>query len=380
MTGPVATAAAATTSLRIVRLYHSAVVAAFRQRDREMRTLGVHGALVAPRSWNEGGVDVHLEDHGDRFVTPVPTVGRHPYRFWFRPLALFRILRRTAREQIDLLDIHEEPAALATAQIRLTARLAGIRAPFVLYSAQNIEKRFPPPFRWFERSALRHAAGAYVCNEEAGRILRRKGFAGVLEVLPLGVDVERFAPAPDRPAAPELRIGYVGRLEEHKGVHVLIEAVRAVPRATLEIVGDGPHRPVLDDLIGRWGLAGRVRISGFAAHGALPERYRTFDVVVVPSLERSNWIEQFGRVAVEAMASGVPVVATATGSLPEVVGDAGLLVPPEDPMALAAAIERLSADPSLRDELGRRGREASARFSWSRVAADHVALYRRVLS
>lgn len=345
-----------------------------------MARCGVSASLIAPEQWNEGGRSVRIGDgDGDGFVTSVPSLGTHPYRFVYRPLALLNAFRRGARQGVDVLDIHEEPAALATAQIRLTAWLAGIRAPFLLYSAQNIEKRYPPPFRWFERSALRRAAGAYVCNEEAGRILRRKGFTGALEVLPLGVDVERFSPASHRSIGQELRLGYVGRLEEHKGVQVLIEALRAVPQATLDIVGDGPHRPVLEDLIQRWGLAARIRICGFADHDALPERYRSFDALVVPSLQRPNWIEQFGRVAVEAMASGVPVVAMDTGSLPEVVGDAGLLVPPEDPMALAAAIERLSADPALREELGRRGREASARFSWSNVAAGHVALYRRVL-
>jgi glycosyltransferase involved in cell wall biosynthesis len=83
-------------------------------------------------------------------------------------------------------------------------------------------------------------------------------------------------------------------------------------------------------------------------------------------------------VAVEAMASGVPVVASASGSLPEVVGDAGLLVPPGDPAALRAALRDLAGNPERRRELGGRGRARAARFSWSSVAQAHLALYQEV--
>ena len=98
-----------------------------------------------------------------------------------------------------MIDIHEEPFALATAEILLLRRLRRQRAPYVLYSAQNIDKRYPPPFRWLERWALRHAAGLSVCNSEAGRICERKGLPGPATLIPLGVDVERFSPAPAGP-------------------------------------------------------------------------------------------------------------------------------------------------------------------------------------
>ena len=91
------------------------------------------------------------------------------------------------------LDLHEEPFGVAVAEVLFIRWLRRRHVPFVVYSAQNIEKRYPPPFRWFERWSLRRAAGAYTCNVEASRILRAKGLAGPAVVIPLGVDISRFA-------------------------------------------------------------------------------------------------------------------------------------------------------------------------------------------
>ena len=94
--------------------------------------------------------------------------------------------------------MHEEPFGLAVAEVLVLCRLRSRPIPFVVSSAQNIDKRYPPPFRWFERWSLRRAAGAYTCNPEAGEILRRKGLPVAPVLLPLGVDVERFQPT-ERP-------------------------------------------------------------------------------------------------------------------------------------------------------------------------------------
>ena len=102
-------------------------------------------------------------------------------------------------------------------------------------------------------------------------------------------------------------------------------------------------------------------------------------MVAVPSLETPSWIEQFGRVAVEAMASGVAVVASDSGSLPEVVAEAGILVPPDDVGALAAALGRLRDRPGERARLAGAGRRRAARYGWDQVAARQLELYRTVV-
>lgn len=361
--------------MRVLRVAHHGVVSAWRERERALRAAGVDVGLISARRWNEGGRDVDLEAGDDRFVRGAATLGTHPNAFAYDPRPLWRALG--ARP--DLLDLHEEPFSLATAEVLALRALRRRRTPYVLYSAQNLDKRYPIPFRWFERWALRGAAGAYVCNVEAGEILIRKGLRGPARLIPLGVDVERFSPS-DRSAPRELPvIGYVGRLEPHKGVDVLLRAAAERPRWRIEITGDGPARDELRRLAVSLGIDERVSFLGFASGDELAERYRRLDAITVPSLPWPGWLEQFCRVAVEAMAAGVPVVASRSGAIPDVVGDAGVLVPPGEPAALVDALDGV-LDPvrwtALREDGGRRAQE----FAWERVAASHRAFYEDVLT
>jgi glycosyltransferase involved in cell wall biosynthesis len=332
--------------------------------------------LATARCWNEGGKDVRYTPEADDFAVPVRTLGRHPNAFVFDPRPIWRLLG----EHWDILDIHEEPCSLATAELLALRALRARRTPFLLYSAQNLLKRYPPPFRWIERWALARAAGAYVCNVEAGSILRAKGLRGELREIPLGVDTSRFAPSEHAPPSGRLRIGYVGRLESHKGVDVLLEAVSGIPEATLEIIGAGPEADALASLSSRLGLTGRVSFRGFVDQRLLPDVYRTFDVVVVPSRPSPGWREQFCRVAVEAMASGVPLVVSDTGALPEVVGEGGLLVKPDDPDALRAVLRGILADPDLWRRTRQAALDRAPGFAWSAVVESHKGLYDDVLT
>lgn len=367
--------AAAVRVHRILRLSHSAVVPEWRERERKLRRRGFEVTLVTAKTWYEGGRLVRFDPVSDGFARAAHTLGRHPNLFLFDPRLLWQVLG----EQWDVIDIHEEPCALATAEVLLLRWARRQRAPFVLYSAQNIEKRYPPPFRWMERWALRHAAGLSVCNRAAGRIVERKGFTSHATLIPLGVDVERFSPADREPPKEGMaHIGYVGRLADHKGVDVLLRSLARLEGVTLELVGAGPEEGSLRELATILGLGGRVSFAGSSGHEELPLRYRSFDAVVVPSVPTPAWEEQFCRVAIEAMASGVPVVASRSGALPEVVGEAGLLVDPGDEQSLAVALERLAGDPSLWMRLRRAGLERAREFTWDAVAAHYDTLYREV--
>ncbi len=329
-------------------------------------------SLVTARAWNEGGTVVPFEANGDDFAIGVRTWGQHPNVFVFDPRPLWHRLA----EGWDVIDIHEEPCSLATAEILLLRALRAIRTPFVLYSAQNIDKHYPPPFRWIERWAVRHVAAVSVCNQAAGQILRRKGLRGRVVEIPLGVDVGRHTPAARNAPSEELRIGYVGRLEAHKGIGVLLESMAPRPTWTLAIVGGGPAEPDLRRRAEVLGLVERVNFVGPVDHGALPATYRSFDVVAIPSVPTPRWEEQFCRVAVEAMASGVPVVASRSGALPEVIGDAGILAAPGDADELRRALDRVASDPRGWEKLRQAGLERAARFSWESVADDYLKLYR----
>lgn len=360
--------------MRVLRIAHHGVVDAWRERERALSAAGAEVRLVSARRWNEGGRRVGLAARGEDGVVGAHTVGRHPSVFAYSPRVLWRELSRSP----DIVDLHEEPNSLAVAETLAIMRLKRLKAPVLLYSAQNIDKRFPIPFRWFERHALRSAAGAYVCNEEAGRILVRKGLVGACSQIPLGVDAAALAPAAKTGPNEHPVVGYVGRLEAHKGVDVLLRAAALEPRWHVEITGGGPELESLRGLARELGIAERVSFLGFASGPELRDRYAALDVLAVPSRDTQSWLEQFCRVAVEAMAAGVPVVASDTGAIPDVVGGVGVLVKPDDPRALATAIGD-SLEPSTWAVMRRRGLERAPDFAWAKVADRHLELYRDVL-
>ena len=364
--------------MRALRVSHSAVVDAWRNRERAMRDLGVEVSQLSAREWDEGGVTVALQPRPGEDVIGVATIGRHPALFLYDPRPIWTALGG----QWDVIDIHEEPFALATAEILLLRRLRRQRAPYVLYSAQNIEKRYPVPFRWFERWSLRHAAGVSVCNRDAGRIVEEKGYPGHATLIPLGVDTAHFRPQSDGShghpaAASRIAVGYVGRLESRKGVEVLLEAARLEQCLEVHVAGAGPGAGALAETVQRLGLSGRVIVVGSLEQAELPAFYRSVDVLAVPSLTTPQWAEQFGRVAVEAMACGTPVVASDSGALPDVVAGAGLVVPEGDPRALADALVFAARDCGLRDRLRSAGLERAAAMTWTEVARRHVDMYER---
>ena len=177
--------------------------------------------------------------------------------------------------------------------------------------------------------------------------------AGRVEVAPPGLDN---------------RVLYVGRVTRHKGLGQLIRAVGLVEGATLEVSGEGWWKPAAEKLVARLGLESRVRFLGWLARLELDAAYRRAGVVAVPSL----WPEPFGMVGLEAMARGRPVVASATGGIPEWLadGETGLLTPPGDVRALAGALERLLDDADLRARMGAAGAEHVRRRFTANV---HVA-------
>jgi glycosyltransferase involved in cell wall biosynthesis len=210
----------------------------------------------------------------------------------------------------------------------------------------------------------------------ADRLLAAGLDPGRVHVIPSGVDLGRFAgPRPDpAPDLPRPRVLFVGRLAAQKGVATLLEAVGLLrSRAAVVLVGDGPLRPALERQADRLG-PGRVRFQGFVPHAEVPAWLAAADVLVLPSV-----YEELGSVLLEAMAAGLPVVASAVGGIPDALAAAGRLVPPCDPAALAAAVDELLDDPVLAAELGDAARRRAAAFSWDVLAGRVLEVYREVV-
>ena len=224
------------------------------------------------------------------------------------------------------------------------------------------------------RRALRRAARVVACARSLAASARTldPGVAPRLTVVPNGVDPTRFA---DGPAFVHRRpyVVAVGRLVRQKGFDVLLEAFGRV-RATkvdLLLAGDGAERAALEAAGQRLGLGDRLQFLGARGPEVVASLYRGALLAACPS----RW-EGLPVVCLEAMASGLAIVATTVDGIPDAVsdGETGLLVPPDDPIALAAALERLLHDPALRSRLGSTGqRVAVERFAWPRIATAYLA-------
>jgi glycosyltransferase involved in cell wall biosynthesis/GT2 family glycosyltransferase len=365
--------------VRVLRISHSSVVDSWRGRERALRRRGVHIALLTARRFDEGGSTVTLAPRPGEPVTGVGTWGKHPALFVYDPRPIWRALA----QPWDVIDVHEEPFALATAEVLLLRALRRSRTPVILYTAQNIRKHYPIPFRWFERRALRAASGISACNDEAAAIAIEKGFPGVARVIPLGIDPDEFSPldwvAQTGPATADERIivGFAGRLVPEKGAAVLIDAVARDARLVARIAGDGSQSGDLHARADALGVGKRIEFVGAVPSENIAEFYRSIDVLAIPSLPTPSWTEQFGRVAVEAMACGAPVVASDTGALPDVVGGAGIVVPPGDATALAGAL--VEAGGARREELREAGFARVGKCTWDAVAGDYLNLYASAL-
>jgi glycosyltransferase involved in cell wall biosynthesis len=232
-----------------------------------------------------------------------------------------------------------------------------------------------PLTRWIWRRADR----IIVTSDSLGRFAQRTWPALRYAVIPDGVDLVRFHPRP-RQARQRgtVRCLAVASLVERNGLAGLLRAVAILEpgRVELEIVGTGPEERPLRALAESLGIAGRVTFTGALEQAAVAQRYREADIFTLVTADVSP-----RGVFAEAMASGLPIVGPDVGAVPEVVRDGwnGVLVPPGDPRALAAAIRHLAASPHARAEMGRRNRAgAEQHLSWDRITGRHLTIYNGV--
>jgi len=301
--------------------------------------------------------------------------------FAYEPGPIVAALRR---HRPHLIDLNHEPYSVACAEVLTLCSWYAPQAVVVLQTCQNIFHRYPPPFNWLERRALRRVAAAHVCSETVRELLRAKGFKNPVAIVPFGVDTEAFCQR--RPFSRESKdtptIGFVGRMLPGKGLNILADALAQLGSVkwNVVLVGDGPERKSFETTLAARGLLDRAHFTGAISYDRVPDLYQQMDLLVVPTQTTDRIREQFGRVLVEAMASGLPVIGSTCGAIPEVIDDAGLIFPEGNSAALATALRRLLLDVGLREELTRAGRRrVMEHYSWERVADQMHELFWQVL-
>ena len=381
--------------MRIAMLSKAVVIGAYQRKLEELACIpGVELTVLAPTVWRDSRGETRLErrfTQGYRLVETSIAFSGH-FHVHFYP----RLGRDLALIGPDLLHIDEEPYNVAAWQAMRWA--ASDAVPALFFTWQNLLRRYPPPFNWFERHNYRHAAHAIAGNQEAASVLQTKGFARSISVIPqFGVDPALFHPpqrpqrGPYHPAREGVVVGYAGGLIPEKGVASLLRAVAACNRATerddadsavchVLIAGQGPEKAALAALADDLGMMRDLTFLGRIGSTAMPDFYASIDILVLPSLTMPNWKEQFGRVLIEAMACGVPVIGSSSGEIPHVIGEAGLVFPEGDVNALAQSLAELARSPEARRRLGQRGRQrVLAHYTQQRIAEETYAVYRQIL-
>ena len=364
--------------VRVVRIYHAGRSRSHRARERALAAAGARVTLIVPSNWTEGGPDRVLESECfDVLELPVRRpndVNRHTYS------SSGDLRAAIAGASPDLVDLHEEPFS---AVVRQALGVIAPEIPTLAYTAQNLDKRFPPPFPRWERAAFARLSAVYPCSRQAASVVRGRGFGGLVDVMPLGFDKSVFFAGNQRHDAGTFVVSLIGRLVPEKGIYEALQAFQALRRnraARLSIVGDGPLAAQLPTWLDDLGIADSVSLSPWGSAEVVAAQYRTSHVVLVPSRSTSRWVEQFGRMIIEAQACGAVVVGFASGTIPEVARDHGRLCAEGNSQGLANALRGLADDPTEWHRLRSGALGDVHAFTWESVAAQQIALYESVLT
>ncbi len=367
--------------MRVLMISKTFVASTSQRKLEELaKCPGIELTLITPPYWqsDDGSKQVlePLFTSGYRMII-TPMVFNGHFHIYYYP-QLGKIMREV---RPDIVHIDEEAYNVATFQAMRLARKHMIPALFVAW--QNIYRNYPPPFRQLELHNYRHAHLALAGNLDVAEVLKRKGFKGPIRILPLSVDpaiYQRSVPRAPRATGAPFTIGYIGRLVEPKGLTQLIEALPGLPEyCRVVFIGHGPMKSELQELSAHLGVANRVTFKDAVPPQDVPREMQQMDVFVLPSLTRPNWMEQFGRVLIEAMACETPVIGSSSGEIPRVIGDAGLIFPEGSAHELSARIRQLLDDPALYTQLATRGRQrVLEHYTQERIAQQIFEAYQEM--
>lgn len=355
--------------MRLLVVSHPAVIGENQRVYLRLLELGWDVTIVVPHRWSH--------EYADGPFVPEPLAGlegrlRHarvlfpgrPGRHVYvePPRRIVRAVRP------DVAFVEEETYTPVAAQWGYALQRAGV--PYGVQADENLDRPLPAPARATRRFVLDSAAFVAARSPSAARLVRRWG--GTLPTPLVPHPVPEHEPGPTT-ARGGFTVGYAGRFVAEKGLVELADAVGALgPPARLLLIGDGPLRVALEARPG-------VEVRTGVAHEHMREHYADMDVLALPSRTTPTWAEQFGRVLVEALMAGLPIVGSSSGEIPWVVQSTGggIVFPEGDVGALTGALRDLRDDPERRTQLARAGRAQAVRLFGERAATNalHDALH-----
>jgi len=345
---------------RLLIVSHACVLPANQSVFVFLADRGWETDVVVPDHWAheyaEGSVAAAKLASLEARLHPLPVaLAGQPQRHFYTRGACSRLLRRL-RPQVAFL----EEESFSAPAFQWGVACWRHRVPFGVQAAENLDRALPAPARIFRAWTLRHAAFVAARSPTAKQLAERWGARGQVEVIPHAVP--SWPKVGNDSQDDRFTIGFAGRLVEEKGIFDLLEAARRLPgHVRLLLAGNGPLRSRLE-------RAGSekvtIEIASDIKHEDMARAFGEMDVLVLPSRTTPTWVEQFGRVLVEALWCGVPVLGSSSGEIPWVIEatGGGLVFPEGDAVALAAALEELRASPEKRIRLAEAGRQSVERL------------------
>jgi L-malate glycosyltransferase len=359
--------------MKVLIISHSCTISTGQQFYAEIeRQTGWELTIVTPALWKD--------EYGNKLITPRYSgyrgklVSIPVWKSGNVPLHTYRSLFIKLLKEInpDFIYLYQEPYAVVTFQVYL-ANYLSIRKPIGFFTWQNIYKQYPFPFKQMESWVLRETHIMFSGSRSAEEVFKTKGYSGSTMLLPSGIDPTIYYPRSEaaqlknelRHHPDEVLLGYVGRIVEQKGLRTLLYALKQIQDLPwrLVVLGKGAYQPEFDRLAQTLQLSDRINHLGFISNDKTPLYLSAFDALVLPSETRSNWKEQFGRVIIEAMACGTPVVGSDSGEIPHLLKatGGGLVFPEAQSDKLANQLQQVIADTSLRTQLATQGQQAVAK-------------------
>ncbi len=344
--------------------------------------------VLTPDRWYESFQEISFIPESDIHCEEIPCPIRfsgYGSRFYYRR----GIVKHFKDFQPDIIHLEEEAWSLNALQtVRLKRRFCpSSRLIFRTSLSIPSKQRFGPLPIWIEKQVFRETDIAFPLSENAGKVLKQRGYRGKQIPFPNGVDISLFQKQDisqlntSLGLADNFVIGYVGRLIQMKGVDSLIDAAAMLDFPfKLLIVGQGEDESRLRDIAAKHQIADKIVWIDAVPPEEVPNYINCMDTLVLPSRTTADWVEFFGRVLIEGMACEVPVIGSDSGEIPQVIGDAGLVFPEGDAAALAEKIKQIASDPTLCQSLQKRGLVRVQNFTWETIAQRTYNVYQQLLA
>ena len=344
--------------------------------------------VITPNRWYESFQKIDFETDPDIHCEEIPCPIRfsgYGSRFFYRR----GVSQHFKDFKPEIIHLEEEAWSLNALQ---TVRLKRKFCPdsrFIFRTSLSIpsKQRFGPLPIWIEKQVFRETDIAFPLSENAGKILKQRGYQGKQIPFPNGVDVSLFQKHDTRELKQTLGlsdyfvVGYVGRLLQMKGVDTLIEAASELEFPfKLLLLGSGEDKPKFQELATQHNITDKIVWIDAVPPEEVPNYINCMDTLVLPSRTTPDWVEFFGRVLIEGMACEIPVIGSDSGEIPQVIEDAGLVFPEGDAEVLAEKITQIANNLSLYQSLQERGLVRVQNFTWEAIAERTYEVYQQLLA